>query len=308
MSLFSLEDPSVDQILEAIDDEMAATRKQPKVLLFDIGGVCVVSPFQAILDYELSLGVPPGWINFSISKSKPNGFWHRLERGDIPVDHAFYDGFNRDLHNADHWKEFYQREQSKNPKLPAELPPVPTLDGEFLFDEMMTKSHAPDPWMWPALENLKKSGKYLLGALSNTIIFPPGHKLHSADYFNDPLRRVFDVFISSAHVGVRKPDPKMYQLAVATLDKFARENADSPRGKQLGWADGIKPADVLFFDDIGENLREAKAQGFNTVKVNLGRAYEAVEELENVTGLKLEGGHPKIPVKPRLSPPPKARI
>jgi len=41
MSLFSLEDPSVDQILEAIDDEMAATRKQPKVLLFDIGGVCV---------------------------------------------------------------------------------------------------------------------------------------------------------------------------------------------------------------------------------------------------------------------------
>lgn len=42
--------------------------------------------------------------------------------------------------------------------------------------------------------------------------------------------------------------------------------------------------------------------------MNLGRAYEAVEELENVTGLKLEGGHPKIPVKPRLSPPPKARI
>jgi hypothetical protein len=39
MSLLGVEDPPIDQILEAID-EMAAS-KQPKVLLFDIGGVCV---------------------------------------------------------------------------------------------------------------------------------------------------------------------------------------------------------------------------------------------------------------------------
>ena len=40
MSVLSFEDPTVDQILEAIDVEMA-DQMQPKVLLFDIGGVCV---------------------------------------------------------------------------------------------------------------------------------------------------------------------------------------------------------------------------------------------------------------------------
>ncbi|PNY19826.1 Acyl-CoA dehydrogenase family member 10 [Tolypocladium capitatum] len=278
-----------------------ANQKQPKVLLFDIGGVCVVSPFQAILDYELSLGVPPGWVNYCISKSAPNGHWHRLERGDIVIDQAFFDGFNRDLHDPALWKPFYERERLKNATLPKHLPPLPTLDGEWLFNEMMAKSHAPDPWMYPALQNLKESGKYILGALSNTIIFPPGHRFHTDDFVNDPLRKLFDVFISSAHVHVRKPDPMMYQLAVKTLDKFARENAGSTRGQTLGWEAGIIASDILFFDDIGENLRAAKEQGFGTFKVNLGRAYEAVEELERVTGLMLEGDHPKILTKPKPS-------
>ncbi|EQK99431.1 epoxide hydrolase [Ophiocordyceps sinensis CO18] len=280
-----------------------ASSKKPKVLLFDIGGVCVVSPFQAILDYELSLGVPPGWINYSISKSAPSGFWHRLERGEMPMDGAFLDGFNKDLHCPSRWRAFYQREQARNPSLPRELPPLPALDGAWLFDEMMSSSHAPDPWMYPALQNLKRSGEYMLGALSNTVIFPPGHKLHSAHFFDEPLRRLFDVFISSAHVGLRKPDPKMYELAVPTLHRFARDRADSERGRRLGWDAGIQAHDILFLDDIGENLREARAQGFGTIKVRLGRSYEAVEKLEQATGLKLEGNHPKIPVNPGVSEP-----
>ncbi|KND88964.1 Acyl-CoA dehydrogenase family member 10 [Tolypocladium ophioglossoides CBS 100239] len=299
MFLPSVEDPSVDPILEAIDGEMAS-QKQPRVLLFDIGGVCVLSPFQAILDYELSLGVPPGWVNYSISKSAPNGHWHRLEKGDIAIGQAFFDGFNKDIHDPALWKTFYEREQSKNVQLPKAIPPLPILDGESLFNEIMAKSHAPDPWMYPALQNLKESGNYILGALSNTISFPPEHRFYTDDFFNDPLRKLFDVFISSAHVRVRKPDPKIYQLAIKTLDKFAREKAGSTQGQKLGWVAGITESDILFFDDIGENLRAAKEQGFGTFKINLGRTYEAVEELEKVTGLKLEGDRPKIPVKPSL--------
>ncbi|PHH90890.1 hypothetical protein CDD83_2351 [Cordyceps sp. RAO-2017] len=273
-----------------------AQRKQPKVLLFDIGGVCVVSPFQAILDYELSLGIPPGWVNYSISKSAPDGFWHRLERGEIPLDQAFFDGFNKDLHDPALWRAFYR---GKRPdQTLRELPRLPAVDGEWLFNEMMSTSHTPDPWMHPALEKLKQSGKYVLAALSNTIVFPPGHKLHRADYFADPVRQLFDIFISSAHVGLRKPDPRIYQLAVATLDSFARENADSERGRRSEWGAGIQANDILFLDDIGENLKGARAQGFDTIKVPLGRTYEAVEALERVTGMQLEGRHPKIPVRP----------
>ncbi|KAK7429622.1 hypothetical protein QQZ08_003817 [Neonectria magnoliae] len=273
-------------------------KKKPKVLLFDIGGVCVKSPFQAILDYELSRGIPPGWINYSISKTSPNGYWHHLERGDIPMDDSFFEGFSEDLHNTTRWEAFYKQEWTKDPRLPERTPPLPSVDAKWLFEEMMTASNHPDPWMFPALENLKKSGSYILAALSNTVIFPPGHKLHIKNFGDDPVRRVFDVFISSAHVGIRKPDPKIYQFALAQVDKYARDNAHTPRGQQLGWDQGIQPQDILFLDDIGENLKEARNQGFGTVKANLGRAFEAVDELERVTGLKLAGDHPRTPITP----------
>ncbi|CAG7559279.1 unnamed protein product [Fusarium equiseti] len=272
---------------------------KPKVLLFDIGGVCVVSPFQAILDYELSLSIPPGWINYSISRTAPNGFWHRLEKGEISMDESFFEGFSRDLHDPVRWEAFYQREQSKTPSLPKETPPVPTIDAEWLFNEMMTVSTSPDPWMFPALKKLRENGQFILAALSNTVIFPPGHKLHLNHFFDEPVRQIFDVFVSSAHVGIRKPDPAMYKLAVAKVDEFAKANAQSPRGKGRNWDAGVKPEEIAFLDDIGENLKEARKQGLRTIKVNLGRAFEAVDELERVTGMKLAGDHPRIPVEPK---------
>lgn len=258
----------------------------------------VRSPFQAILDYELGLGIPPGWVNYSISKTSPNGYWHQIERGEIPMDDSFFDGFGKDLHNSIRWEAFYKQERTKNPNLPQKTPPLPSVDGKWLFNEMMTSSDHPDPWMFPALEKLKENGNYILAALSNTVIFPPGHKLHIKDFGDNHVRRVFDVFISSAHVGIRKPDPKMYQFALTQIDKYARDNANSPRGQQLGWSEGVQTQDILFLDDIGENLKEARNQGFGTVKVNLGRAFEAVDELERVTGLKLAGNHPRVPIKP----------
>ncbi|KAK4033855.1 HAD-like domain-containing protein [Parachaetomium inaequale] len=279
------------------------SEKRPKVILFDIGGVCVVSPFQSILDYELSLGIPPGWINYSISRTAPSGFWHRLETGSIPMDAAFFAGFNRDLHDPARWEAFYrahQQQQAPNSSLPQQIPPVPKLDGEWLFFDMMASARAPDPWMYPALKALKASGRYIVAALSNTVIFPPEHEYSRGDFFDDPLRSLFDVFVSSAHVGLRKPDPRIYRLALERVDAFARENAGSERGQGLGWEEGVSAGEVVFLDDIGENLKAAKGAGFGTIRVPLGRAYEAVEALEGVTGLALAGDHPKIPVKPNF--------
>ncbi|KAJ1326715.1 glucose-1-phosphatase [Microdochium nivale] len=277
------------------------SQPRPKVLLFDIGGVVVVSPFQAILDYELSLGIPPGWVNYSISKTAPDGFWHKLERGDIPLDDAYFAGFNADLSDQGRWHDFYKLQQAKNPSLPETVPDLPQLDGRWLFYEMMTKSKATDPWMWPALQRLAESGLFVLAAMSNTVIFPEGDPLHEADFFDNPVRRLFDVFVSSAHVGLRKPKPEIYQYTLQAVQKFARDNAQTERGRALGWADGIRPEDVLFLDDIGENLKGGKKAGFRTLKVSLGRTYEAVDGLEEATGLKLAGDHPRIPVEPTIT-------
>jgi FMN phosphatase YigB (HAD superfamily) len=221
--------------------------------------------------------------------------------GQIPMDTAFFAGFNRDLHDAARWKAFYQSQQAKNPSLPKEIPPVPDVDGEWLFYDMMASARAPDPWMFPALQKLRESGKYIVAALSNTVIFPPDHEYSQTAFFQDPLRSLFDVFVSSAHVGMRKPDPKIYQLALQKVDEFAKTNFDSERGRDGNWASGVKAEEVVFLDDIGENLKAAKQVGFQTIKVPLGRAYEAVEKLEQVTGLALAGNHPKIPIKPNFN-------
>lgn len=154
---------------------------------------------------------------------------------------------------------------------------------------MTSSALALNPSIYPALQTLQQSRQYILGALSNTIIFPPGQKLHSSSFLSNTLRQLFDVFIS-AHVGLRKPDPGIYRLAVTALDDFARDHADSELGRRLGWSAGVQAHDILFLDDIGENLRAARVQGFGTMHVRLGRTYEAVEKLEQLTGLKL-GGH-----------------
>lgn len=150
----------------------------------------------------------------------------------------------------------------------------------------MAESRPFDPWMYPALLNLKKSGKYVLAALSNTVIFPEGHPYASPPPEQD-IRRLFDVFVSSAHVGLRKPDPRIYELALSRVNEVSKAQG---KGE-------VRADDVLFFDDIGENLKAGKKAGFRTFKVPLGRTFEAVDELERVTGLELAGSHPRVPLE-----------
>jgi FMN phosphatase YigB (HAD superfamily) len=249
------------------------------------------------LNYEISKGIPPGWVNYSISKTSPNGTWHKLERGEILMDAEYFKGFNRDLRDPQRWKDFWTQTMRKQNLGVGAIPPVPEIDGEYMFFNMMSASRTPDPWMWPALRKLKASGRYIVAALSNTVIFPPDHPFSHAPVGD--VRGCFDVFISSAHVGLRKPEPKIYELAVKELNKYAKEHAVT-KGKDLGWADGIKPEDIVFLDDIGENLKAAKKAGFGTIKVNLGMTYDAVTALEYLTGLQLAGDHPKISSAPKI--------
>ncbi|PHH50225.1 hypothetical protein CFIMG_005868RA [Ceratocystis fimbriata CBS 114723] len=266
---------------------------KPKLILFDVGGVCVLSPFQAILEYELNLDIPRGWINTAISKSAPNGYWHRLERGEIPLDNAFFHGFSADLHNAAHWSAFCQRQNAQASTALTLAPdsPPPQIDAQKLFNAIVEHSATPDPWMYPALQALRTSGQFLIGALSNTVKFPAAHALSKSNVGANAVRSWFDFFVSSAHVGMRKPEPEIYRLALERANEVLEQKRATGKGEGLA-AGPIEPSDILFLDDIGENLRAARAQGFRTLKVSLGRTYEAVDELERITGLKLAGSHP----------------
>ncbi len=73
---------------------------------------------------------------------------------------------------------------------------------------------------------------------------------------------LFHVVIESSKVGVRKPDPRIYRIACDQL--------------------GVAPAEVVYLDDLGVNLKPARAIGMTTIKV--GDAAVALAELERVVG------------------------
>lgn len=200
------------------------------------------------------------------------------------MDAEFFAGFTRDLQDPKLWEQFHERlrqKDGKNSATAVETPPLPKVDGEFLFWEMMGRSRAKDPYIFPALRKLKASGQFLIGALSNTVIFPEGHPYN--DNERDGLRSQFDFFVSSAHVGLRKPDARVYAMALKEMEELAAR-----RG-----VEGFRPDDIVFLDDIGENLKGAKKAGMRTLKVVLGRTQDAVKELEEITGLQLLEGEEK---------------
>ena len=133
--------------------------------------------------------------------------------------------------------------------------------------------------MGPALRKLKGTGRWRLAALSNTSIFPQGHEFNEKR--EDDVREVFEVFVSSAHVGMRKPDREIYEFT----EKALREK----------WPEaGIESGDIVFFDDIGENLKMGKKVGWRTVKVWLGKTEDTVKTLEEITGEKLREERSKL--------------
>lgn len=83
-----------------------------------------------------------------------------------------------------------------------------------------------------------------------------------------PLAQVIDhldVVVESSKVGLRKPDTAIYELVCDEL--------------------GVSPADAVFLDDLGVNLKPARAMGMATIKV--ADPDDALAELEEIVGFPL---------------------
>ena len=73
------------------------------------------------------------------------------------------------------------------------------------------------------------------------------------------------MFVESRAVGMRKPDPRIYRLVCREL--------------------GVEPGRTAFLDDIGANLKSARALGMATIKVVDPDA--ALRELGELLGFDL---------------------
>ena len=184
-------------------------------VIFDLGGVVLGSPLHAIAAYERESGIPAGFVNRVVVDTAPGGAWSRLERGEISLE-IFYEAFDREC----------------------------LIAGERLSArEMMSRMNAasqPRPQMLSCIARLRELDFKVAALTNNWVTEDPGQGTGA-------LRPLFDIFIESSVVGLRKPDPRIYQHTCRALE--------------------IEPNQAVFLDDIGSNLKAARALGITTIKV-----------------------------------------
>jgi len=84
-------------------------------------------------------------------------------------------------------------------------------------------------------------------------------------YDHERFPEMFDAWVISGEVGLRKPDPAIYEMGAERV--------------------GLPPSELVFVDDLGGNLKPAAELGFATV---LHRsAAETIPQLEDLLGVKL---------------------
>ena len=216
-----------------------------RAVLFDFGGVILSSPFEAFNRYEAEAGLPPDTIRRINATNPDDNAWAHFERGEVSVA-----GF-KDLFEAE-----------------AKLLGF-DVDAQRVVDSLRGVVR---PAMVEALRRC--SANFKTAMLTNNFKPPSGSGTEAmvaepaVDGDGQPLDEIhalFDEIIESSVVGVRKPEPRFYEIACDRL--------------------GVEPVDCVFLDDLGINLKPAKAMGMQTIKVVDPDV--ALAELEAITGIAL---------------------
>ncbi len=193
-----------------------------------------------------------------------------------------FEAFNRYEQAHDLPRDFIRRLNARNPDTNAwarfERSEMTLAEFDRAFaEESAAAGHAvpgrevirllagePRPQMVVAL---KRCGEHFINAcLTNNVRFGEGPGMQfDTDRAGEIARimQLFDVVVESSAVGVRKPDPAFYRLAC--------EQA------------GVQPPEVVYLDDLGVNLKPARAMGMTTIKVT--GPEQALDDLADCTGL-----------------------
>ena len=200
-------------------------------VLFDFGGVITASPFDAFNQYERELGLPQGSIRNLNATDPHTNAWAQLERNEVTVE-EFCRLFEAEARAAGH-----------------------ELSGQRVLDALNGEVR-PD-----MVEAVRRCGERLKTAcLTHNIARDEG-----VSRGHEEIMALFDVVIESSKIGVRKPDPRFYEMACAQL--------------------AVEPQECVFLDDLGINLKPAAAMGMTTIKVVDPDI--ALQELSDHLGLAL---------------------
>lgn len=191
-------------------------KKAPRAVLFDYGGVLTVPIRESIVAWTTTEHIDPQSFSQILKKwlgrnASPDSPIHRLERGELSAD-----GFNALL----------------TPELRA-VDGGPVQSGDHLrgiFAASRVDQGTVD------LVRRLRAGGVRTGLLSNSWGF---------SYDRQLLGELFEPVVISGEVGMRKPEQRIFDLAVGRL--------------------GLEAAQVVFVDDAEPNLVGARAAGLQTV-------------------------------------------
>lgn len=114
-----------------------------------------------------------------------------------------------------------------------------TFSRRDFFDFMKLQSR---PFFAPiqVIREIRAHGRYFMGVINNESRDLNRYRIEAFD-----LGSLFDLFISSCYVGVRKPARAIFRLALEVANR--------------------DPADCLLIDDRPENIEVAQDMGFGTL-------------------------------------------
>tara|TARA_R110000824_G_scaffold118960_14_gene272086 strand:- start:209255 stop:209896 length:642 start_codon:yes stop_codon:yes gene_type:complete len=207
-----------------------------EAVIWDFGGVLTSSPFEAFARYERERGLPENFIRGINATNPDTNAWALFERSEVTLEQ---------------FDELFAQEAIAKGHEVRGRAVVELLSGDIR------------PEVVAALKACKARVK--VGCITNNVPAGQGAGMaRSADKAAAvaQVMAIFDHVIESSKLGIRKPDPRIYELACETL--------------------GVNPANCVYLDDLGINLKPAKALGMTTIKV-LGAA-EALIELEAAVG------------------------
>ena len=215
-------------------------------VIFDFGGVITSSPFEAFNRLEAARGLPNDFVRQVNSTNPDHNAWARLERGEL-TRAAFDRAFAEEAVGLGH-----------------------ALDGAAV---LACLSGALRPAMVTAMDRIVAAG-LRIGCITNNAPAGQDGAGQGPGMAADPvtagtLAPVFARFehvIESAKAGVRKPDPRIYQMMCAAL--------------------GVSPDVCVYLDDLGINCKPAAALGMRAIKV-LGEQ-QALSDLSAALGIALD--------------------
>jgi putative hydrolase of the HAD superfamily len=209
-------------------------------VIFDFGGVITSSPFEAFNHMEVERGLPLDFVRRVNSANPDSNAWARFERAEINV--------------AEFDRLFASEAQALGQ----------TLDGASVIACLSGDIR---PAMVLALDQLKVAG-FTLGCITNNVSAGKGAgmagSIEKAAAIEAIMAR-FDYVIESSKAGVRKPDPRIYQMMCAALN--------------------VEPAQCIYLDDLGINCKPAAALGMAAIKVTSGE--QAIIDLGKLLQMEL---------------------